>query len=312
MDVKVMTYNLNNGSDLIPLLTAQTPQDIPGAVSEILAEVQSSDIPDRAVALAHEITAALPDLVGVQEASVWSVNGVVRYDVLGSLMAALAKDGQHYALISTVNAFGGQLPDAQGEIVGLQDQNAILARTDLPGGQLQISNSQSGFFAAHLDLPIPGLPAPVPALDSWQSVDVTLRGHSFRFMNTHLDSNSPAINDAQAQELVAAVAQASLPVILVGDFNAPAQGAGSPTYNDLVQGGFQDAWSQVHPQDPGLTWGQADAASPTLQLNQRIDLILFLGNVKADGSWLVGNHLSHKTDLFPSDHLGVVAVLDLP
>jgi endonuclease/exonuclease/phosphatase family metal-dependent hydrolase len=311
-DVKVMTYNLNNGSDLIPLLSATTPQAISGAVSEVLAEVQASDIPDRALDLAHVIAAAHPDLVGVQEASVWTVNGVVRYDVLGSVMAALARDGQHYAVVAKANAFGGQLPDAQGDIVGLQDQNAILARTDLPAQRFQISNPQSGFFAAHLDLPLPGLPQPVPALDSWVSVDVTMRGHPFRFLDTHLDSNSPLVNDAQARELVANVTHSPLPVIVAGDFNADASGAGSPTYSDLIHGGFGDAWSQVHPGQPGFTWGQADAASPGLQLNQRIDMVLYYGHFKVDHSRLVGNHKDKVTGLFPSDHLGVVATLDLP
>ncbi len=310
-DVKVMTYNLNNGSDLIPLLAVQSAQDVPGAVSQVLQQVQASDIPDRAVALAHVIATAHPDLVGVQEASVWSVNGAVRYDVLGSLMAALAADGAHYAVVARANAFGGQLPDAQGEIVGLQDQNAILARTDLPPGRFQVSDPTSGAFAAELMLPIPGLPQPVPEVDSWVSVDVQMRGEQFRFVTTHLDSVSPLINEAQARELVADLAGTSIPVILAGDFNAQAAGAGSPTYNDLLQGGFQDAWSATHPTDPGYTWGQADAASPGLALDQRIDLVLYRGAVTADSSRLVGGHKSHRTDLFPSDHLGVVATLDV-
>jgi hypothetical protein len=49
-DLKVMTYNLNNGSDLIPLLAAKTPRDVVAAVSAVLAEVMASDILDRAVA----------------------------------------------------------------------------------------------------------------------------------------------------------------------------------------------------------------------------------------------------------------------
>jgi endonuclease/exonuclease/phosphatase family metal-dependent hydrolase len=215
-------------------------------------------------------------------------------------------------VVAKADAFGGQLPDAQGDIVGLQDQNAILARTDLPAHQFQISNPQSGFFAAHLDLPLPGLPQPVPALDSWVSVDVALRGHRFRFLDTHLDSNSPLVNDAQARELVADVAQSPLPIIVAGDFNADGSGAGSPTYSDLIHGGFGDAWTQVHPKKAGFTWGLEDAASPGLQLNQRIDMVLYFGPFTVDNSRLVGGHKDRASGLFPSDHLGVVATLDLP
>jgi endonuclease/exonuclease/phosphatase family metal-dependent hydrolase len=313
-DVTVMTYNLNNGSDLIPLLTAQSPQDIPGAVSQVLAEVTASDIPARAVALAHVIEAAHPDLVALQEASVWSVNGVARYDLLGDLMHALAGDGAPYQVVSTVNAFGGQLPDAQGDLVGLQDQNAILARTDLPPEQLRIANAQSGFYTARFSLPLPGLPQPIPALDSWQSVDVTMQGERFRFFNTHLDSDSPTVNEAQSIELGVRVAASPLPVILVGDFNAAAEGAGSPTYHDLVGVGLQDAWTARHPHAPGLTWGPTPPADPHLDLEQRIDWILAGGDFQVESSHRVGGDSSDRTPsgLWPSDHLGLVATLELP
>jgi endonuclease/exonuclease/phosphatase family metal-dependent hydrolase len=311
--VTVMTYNLNNGSDLIPLFTVHSPQDIPGAVSQVLAEVTTSNIPARAVALAHVIEDAHPDLVGVQEASVWSVNGVARYDVLGDLMQALAHDGAHYRVASTVNAFGGQLPDAQGEIVGLQDQNAILVRTDLPRSEFQVANVQTGFYTARFSLPLPGLPQPIPALDSWQSVDVTMRGERFRFFNTHLDSDSPTVNEAQSIELGVKVATSPLPVILVGDFNASAEGAGSPTYHDLLGGGLQDAWTARHPHNPGLTWGATPPSDPHLDLVQRIDWVLFHGDFEVESSHLVGGNPSDRTSsgLWPSDHLGVVATLEL-
>jgi endonuclease/exonuclease/phosphatase family metal-dependent hydrolase len=313
-DVTVMTYNLNNGSDLLPLFSVTKPQDIPGAVSQVLAEVTASDIPDRAVALAHVIEASHADLIGVQEASVWSVNGVTRFDLLGDVMKALAHDGAHYRVASTVNAFGGQLPDAQGQIVGLQDQNAILVRTDLPARQFQVANVQTGFYTARFNLPLPGLPQPIPALDSWQSVDVTLHGERFRFFNTHLDSDSPLVNDAQAKELVALVGKSPLPVIVVGDFNAEASGAGSPTYSDLTRGGLHDAWSQSHPGDPGLTWGATPPSDPKLQLSQRIDLIFSRGPFTVDSATRVGNHREGhgQAKLWPSDHLGVVVTLDLP
>jgi len=125
-DVTVMTYNLHDGTDLTPLFTVQSPQQIPGAVSQVLAEVTASDIPARAVALAHVIEQAHPDLVGVQEAAVWSVNGAVRYDLLGDVVQALAHDGAHYRVASVAPEFGGQLPDAQGEIVGVNDSFGVV------------------------------------------------------------------------------------------------------------------------------------------------------------------------------------------
>jgi endonuclease/exonuclease/phosphatase family metal-dependent hydrolase len=309
-----MTYNLHNGTDLAPLFRVQSPEQIPGAVSQVLAEVTASDIPGRAVALAHAIAASHADLIGVQEASVWTVNGAVRYDILSEVMQALAHDGVHYRVASVVNAFGGQLPDAQGEIVGLQDRNAILVRTDLPRGQFQVSNAQTGFYTAHFSLPLPGLPQPLPSVNSWQSVDVTLHGDGFRFFNTHLDSNSPSVTFAQAMELGVKVATSPLPAIVVGDFNAAAEGAGSPTYHALLGWGLHDAWGARHPQDPGLTWGPTPLSDPHLDLVQRIDWVLAGAEFGVKSSQLVGGKPSDfkPTGLWPSDHLGVVATLELP
>jgi endonuclease/exonuclease/phosphatase family metal-dependent hydrolase len=318
--VSVMTYNLNDGSDLVPILTvlaqdqnnpAQLQTDLPNAVSAVLAEVTASNIPERAQALATEIGRAHPDLVGVQEATVWSVNGTPRFDMLTSLVDALQAQGLPYALVQTAPAFGGALPDAQGDLVGLQDQNAILVRTDLPPAALSLANEQTGYFTAHLDLPIPGVGV-LPALRSWQSVDVTSHGQTFRFINTHLESNDPTVNDAQAKELLAGPANTSLPVILVGDFNAAANGAGSPTYHDVIAGGFEDAWREARGYQFGYTFGR-DITAPTYTLNQRIDLILFRGPVEAERAHRVGSNPADRTPsgLWPSDHLGVEATLEL-
>jgi hypothetical protein len=187
--VNVMTYNLDDGADLTPILTdvfTGHPEQIPQAVSALWAEVQSTDIPARAQAVAGEIAAAHPDLVGLQEATVWTVNGVPQYDMLTSLVNALAARGQHYAIAEKDPAFAGALPDVNNNLIGVQDQEAILVRTDLPKGRLRVSDAQSGTFAAHLSLPLPGLPGPLPVVRGWGSVDVQMRGQRFRFINTHL------------------------------------------------------------------------------------------------------------------------------
>src|SRR5262249_48319081 len=156
------TYNLDNGSDLVPLLTATSPAQIPGAVSAVLAQVQASDIPARAQVLAEEIAAARPELIGLQEASVWTVQPfgspapTATYDILGDMPGDLAARGQHYAVAVPAPAFAGALPDAAGELVALQDFNVILVRTDLPARQLTVSNPQEGLFATQASFQVGG------------------------------------------------------------------------------------------------------------------------------------------------------------
>jgi endonuclease/exonuclease/phosphatase family metal-dependent hydrolase len=140
-----------------------------------------------------------------------------------------------------------------------------------------------------------------------------MRREHFRFINTHLESNDATVNELQAKELLAGPADTDLPVVLVGDFNAEASGAGSPTYGDLTAGGFKDAWTQTHPIAPGFTWGRDNLANPTTPFSERIDLVLFHGKVNAVTSTLIGTDPADRTPsgLWPSDHLAVDVTLKL-
>jgi endonuclease/exonuclease/phosphatase family metal-dependent hydrolase len=309
--VSVLTYNLNEGTDFTPLLNAQTPQAVPAAVSAVWAEVQASDIPDRAQALAQVIAEAHPTLAGLQEAVQYTVNGNLKYDLLGSLLDDLAALGQHYGLAVVSPTFAAQAPDLQGEVIGFQDENVILARTDLPAERLTLSDAQLGLFTARVGLPIGGVTLPITR--SWAAVDVTSGGQTFRFITAHLEDFDPNVRLAQANELLSGPASTALPVVLGGDFNSPAGGQGleSAAYNTLIAGGFTDAWSQAHPHDPGFTDGTENVANTQRDLTVRIDVILTRGGLSAHHVELVGNQPEDRTPagLWPSDHNGVAATI---
>src|SRR3954447_3807844 len=67
--VTVMTRNLYLGSDLTPALAAQSPLAFLGAVAQIWGNVLAADFPTRAGALADEVGANHPDLIGLEEVS---------------------------------------------------------------------------------------------------------------------------------------------------------------------------------------------------------------------------------------------------
>jgi hypothetical protein len=105
-------------------------------------------------------------------------------------------------------------------------------------------------------------------------------------------------------------------VILVGDYNSKADGTGTPTYSNLIGAGFTDAWSVTHPEELGNTFGQEPLLlNTTVELTQRIDLVLFRGSLSdslsAVNSDVVGDELEDRTPsgLWPSDHAGVVTTL---
>ena len=130
---------------------------------------------------------------------------VVELDYLSILLDALERHGGHYAVASKIEDTDVEVPLFTGtsfDDVRLTDRDVILVRTDLPPGQLRISNPQSANF--HVALP---LPIGVSALRGWCSIDVQTRGRSFRFINTHLEDHlplgAPNIQLAQASELLA-------------------------------------------------------------------------------------------------------------
>jgi endonuclease/exonuclease/phosphatase family metal-dependent hydrolase len=114
--------------------------------------------------------------------------------------------------------------------------------------------------------------------------------------------------------LLAGPANTSLPVIVVGDFNSPADGSGTPTYSHFIGAGFTDSWSATHPGETGNTGRHADDLRNAIpDLTQRIDFVLFRGDLSALDADVLGDELQDRTPsgLWPSDHAGVAARLAL-
>jgi endonuclease/exonuclease/phosphatase family metal-dependent hydrolase len=308
--VGVMTYNLNEGTDFLPLLAIASPQDVPAAVSATYQQVVASNIPERALGLAQVIAKDQPAVAGLQESAQYAVNGTVTYDLLTSLLTDLAVMGQHYGIVAFAPTFAAQAPDAQGDIIGFQDENVIIARTDLPSAQLTLTNPQESLFTAHASLNIGG--TSLALTRSWASVDVTSQGQTFRFVNAHLEDFDPNVRTAQAQELLAGPANTALPVVLSGDFNSPAAplGPDSGAYSAILAGGFTDTWSQAHPGAPGYTWGDGDPSDPNRPLTERIDLIFVRGGVSVADVTRAGGDATDRTGGFwPSDHDAVAGTV---
>ena len=77
-DLTVMTQNLYLGSSLTPALTATDAASFVAAVAQIYATVLYTNFPARAEAIADEIEAKDPDLIGLQEVTKWTTEGAKR------------------------------------------------------------------------------------------------------------------------------------------------------------------------------------------------------------------------------------------
>ncbi|HEX9119776.1 MAG TPA: hypothetical protein VF840_04500 [Terriglobales bacterium] len=193
--VKVMTYNVNEGTDfgaIIGVLSNPnaTADDFQAAVTQTISEVTASNPVLRAYLIATEIANAQPDLVGLQEAAVWTFpdNGqIVTIDLLQMILDNL---GGQYTAVVTVPEF--QINIAQLG-VGFTDRDVILARTDKPA--LKITGKQYGHYSALVPLPgfYPYLP-PTTIRRGWAYVDVRLHRTPFRFITTHLEDGTNTIS----------------------------------------------------------------------------------------------------------------------
>jgi endonuclease/exonuclease/phosphatase family metal-dependent hydrolase len=326
--VTVMSRNLYLGASLTPLFTAQDFPALIGAVLTTWAQVQATEYPTRAKALADEVAETQPDLIGLQEVTRWEFftqQGVPvsRLDFLEILLDELAQRGQSYAPVASVTNFVGTQPYVAVDpfqFLRLTDRGVILARTDLRAGDLRVSNDQAGNFATNLnlELPLPGEDSvDLEVLRGWTSVDVKVRGQSFRFVNTHLeafDASGEPLRTAQTMELLAGPLKTDLPTILVGDINSPAPAGAA--YVLLTQAGLADPWPVLRPSEPGFTCCQDDdLRNATSKLETRIDVTLASSRFRATSIDLVGAHPSDRIeDLWPSDHAGVVTsfILDPP
>jgi len=313
--ITIMTRNMDAGTRFGPVLTAHTFPELLAGVAELYAEVQASNPPERAAAVAQEIAAAQPDLVALQEVSQWRTGPLfgnpttVVYDVLASVLAELDAQGLHYAPVALIPELTISVPCACGFSVGYSDFDVILARTDLPSVDFTVDNVQVGHFT-HL-LTVPSVVGPVTIPRGWASVDVHLPGKTFRFITTHLDPVFPPVQVAQGAELLAGPGNTTLPTIYAGDFNTAASGGPdqTPTYGNLIAAGLVDLWSAANPGEPGLTWplhGE-DPYTQDTPLTERIDLVFGTGRVDAVDAERIGTDALTPSGLWPSDHAGVVA-----
>jgi endonuclease/exonuclease/phosphatase family metal-dependent hydrolase len=310
-----MTRNLYMGVSLEPLFGAP-PELVPRLVARAWRTVQATDFATRAQALADEIAAKRPHLVGLQEAALWRIqspgNGTgpdaeaVVYDFVAILVAELANRGLDYVVLAQPTAFDVELPSSTGDDIRLTDRDAVLLRVG--GGISSVMNIQTGRFFTHLVVPVAGFD--VPVYRTWIAVDVDILGRAFRFIDTHLERFHDLVQLLQAYELLDGPANTSLDVILVCDCNSRADGTGTATYPALIAAGFADAWNLP---DPGDTCCQRERLHGKSTLVERIDLVLARGAFEVLDVDRVGEDPHDRfRGLWPSDHAGVAATLRVP
>ena len=307
-DVKVMTRNLFLGADLIPLAVSRPGAEFEKAAGDVLRQVTGSEPDARMRLVAREIAKARPDLVGLQEVTLWRTGPKgdpapatdVRVDYLATLRKALAAAGARYRVVADQRTLDLEGPTDSGVDVRFTDGNVILARKGV-----KVSHARSRDFRHQLVIPTQAV-GNVAVNRSFNQLDARVRGARFHFVNAHLEAYSATTRLDQAAELVRRALRSKRQTILVGDLNSGPKlpkPEDRPPYKAIARAGFREARSSK-PQccfKDDLVSGRWDHI---------VDHIMARPEVKLVRSFVTG---TEKTPggRRPSDHGGVVSVLRL-
>jgi len=357
--VKVMTQNLYVGADIFEVMQADPydPLGIPKAVADIFNNALSTNFPERADAIADEVAHYKPHLIGLQEVSIIRTQHPgdfmignptpatdVVYDYLDILLNALSKRGLHYEVAAVIQEADVELPmlvgfDGENPILDdarLTDRDVILRRADV-----LTSNTFTYNYQNDITYEVGG--TAVEFKRGFAAVDATVRGTTYRFVNTHLEVQGadispevPYVQALQTHELIEALKYETLPVILVGDLNSSPKDTTLlpipeppyfllPPYMQISLSGYADTWLRRlnNRNNPGYTCCQdPDLLNEESHLSERIDHVFVRNNfgflpfsiVGPVFSHVIGNKPRNKTvsGMWPSDHAGVVTRLNIP
>ena len=241
--VKVMTRNLYLGADvgvamdLIP--------DLSAAAQFMWDQVKKTDFNKRAPKLAAEVIAEKPDVVGLQEATIWFCKKNIfskRTEVFNftqQFLAATKAQGTEYVLAQkdgktalntgysiaavpfvtmvndpeTFQPLFGQDKAA----CGFEIADALAIRADLAGNVLKVGNTE-------YEQTYTIVPTIMTIYRGYTWADIQIGNTPVRFVTTHLESlwdeNKVPNAAIQAQQLIKDLADTKNPIIVMGDFNS--------------------------------------------------------------------------------------------
>ena len=242
-EVKVMSRNIYLGSDVGVAL--ELIPNFPAAAQFMWDQVKATDFSKRVVKLAQEAANERPDLIGIQEATIWYCKKnlwskkVEVFNFLDEYIAATKKTGVGYSLASAnkVQAFNpgysiSAIPfltkvedpaifqpifGSDSAACGFTIGDAILVRDDVATNVRQVGNTE-------YDATYSIVPTIMTIYRGYTWVDFKVQDSLVRVISTHLESiwdeNKIPNSAIQAGQLVTDLQGAKMPLILMGDFNA--------------------------------------------------------------------------------------------
>jgi endonuclease/exonuclease/phosphatase family metal-dependent hydrolase len=265
--ITVMTRNLYLGADvgvamdLIP--------NLPAAAQFMWDQVKATDFNKRAPKLAAEVIAARPDVIGIQEATIWFCKKNLwskRTEVFNfteQFLQATKAQGQEYVLatkngktalntgysigavpfITMVNdpATFQPLFGQDKAACGFEIADALAIRAELADKVLAVGNSE---YEATYTI----VPTIMTVYRGYTWADIQIGNIPVRFLTTHLESlwdeNKVPNSAKQAQQLIADLKDTKNAIVIMGDFNSDPR---DPRIKDDPNAGGQPTASAACP-----------------------------------------------------------------
>ena len=299
--ITVMSRNIYLGADVGVAL--ELIPNFPKAAQFMWDQVKKTDFATRAPKLARESAQDRPEIIGVQEATIWYCkkdlfsDKVEVFNFLDQFISATKASGVGYSLATAngVEAFNPGYsiaaipyvtkvrdPEVFNPIFG-QDTascgftigDALLVRDDVKDRIIQVGNTE-------YDATYSIVPTLMTIYRGYTWADFKVQDSVVRLITTHLESiwdeNKVPNSALQAQQLVADLKDAKMPIVIMGDFNAdyrdprpqgepnpgeqPVASENCPTpggakcnaYSTMIEAGFENASPDA--KNPRyFTWG---------------------------------------------------------
>ena len=260
--VKVMSRNIYLGADVGRAL--ELIPNLPAAAQYMWDQVRQTDFSKRAKILSAEINQSSPDVIGLQEATIWYCQKypwskkIEVFNFTQQLLDAL--DGR-YQLVSkdgiralnpgfSINPipFLTKVNDAQtfkaifgssSASCGFETGDALLVKKSDNLEIIEVGNSE--YEAAYSIVP-----TIMTIYRGYSWADIKVNGVPTRFVTTHLESlwdkNKVPNSAKQAMQLVSDLSNTKMPMIVMGDFNSDPR---DPRLKDQPNPGEQPVQSQA-------------------------------------------------------------------
>ena len=288
----VMSRNIYLGADVGVAL--ELIPDMPAAAQFMWDQVNKNDFSKRSVALAAEIQSYKPDVIGLQEATIWYCKKnawskkVEVFNFTDQLLQALdgdyvlaSKDGKtafnpgysinpipFLTMVKDPERFQkvfGQDKAACGFQIG----DALAIKKELAGQVVRVGNTE---YEDSYSI----VPTLMTIYRGYTWADINIANIPVRFITTHLESiwdeNKVPNTAKQATQLIKDVKETNMPLVIIGDFNSdprdprPANAANpglQPTASKECPAGSSKCNAYRLMKEAGFNDAGPDASDPT-------------------------------------------------